>query len=105
MSQTSVHENLSRTGLPQGTDMRSNLDFSAPVIHFGTSREVAPRQSSKDQHFIRSQEDRLQTALAPISKENKLLTLFIGGLPKEMDDSWTERILKARRNSKRSAAR
>lgn len=69
----------------------SGVDFSAPIIHFGTSREVAPRQSLKDQHFTRAQD---QSFLTAMTKEQKLNTIFLGGLPDDLDDFWMERILK-----------
>lgn len=69
-------------------------DFSAPIIHFGTSREVQPRQSMKDQHFVRAQDDKIQSLLTPATKEQRLLTLFVASIPPKLDDYWVERILK-----------
>lgn len=74
----------------------ANVDLTAPVIHFGTSREVAPRQSMKDQHFARAQDEKNQVFLTPATKEQKLLTLFVGGIGAETDDYWMDRILKVR---------
>lgn len=70
------------------------VDFSAPVIHFGTSREITPRQSLKDQQFIRAQDEKGVAFLTAATKEQKLHTIFIGSISSELDDFWMERLLK-----------
>lgn len=70
------------------------VDLSAPVIHFGTSREVAPRQSLKDQHFTRAQDEKGVAFLTAATKEQKVHTLFVGKISDEIDDFWMERLLK-----------
>lgn len=92
-----VHPSRMQT-TPSAEQGRSGgVDFSAPVIHFGTSREVAPRQNLKDQHFTRAQE---QSFLTAMTKEQKLHTIYIGELVDELDDFWMERILKVRQTYK-----
>ena len=67
-------------------------DFSAPVIHFGTARDVQPRQPIREEYIGRAQEDK--TILYALTKEQKLLSFYLGDLPDEFDDYWVERMLK-----------
>ncbi|CCG80931.1 Putative uncharacterized protein [Taphrina deformans PYCC 5710] len=78
-------------------DRRDNaaVDLSSPIIYFGTSREVAPRQSGKEQHFVRAADEKSLAALTPMTKEAKLLTLFIAGIPPYFDNLSLEKLFKA----------
>lgn len=66
------------------------VDLTAPVIHFGVSREVAPRQ------YARAQDDKGIAFLTAPTKEQKMHTLFIGSISDKLDDFWMERVLKVR---------
>ena len=70
------------------------LDFSAPVIHFGTSRDLETRPTARDPFFTRAVDEKFRTTLFQLTKEQKLLSFFIGGIPQEFDDYWMERMLK-----------
>ena len=72
----------------------NQFDLSAPVIHFGTAREVQPRQVINNGILNKAQDDKMQSYLVPLTKEQKLLTIFLSNIPSEFDDYWMERVLK-----------
>ncbi len=76
-----------------------NVDFSAPVIHFGTSNP-APYKSnginSTPTVSARNPVEFVQPTgpLQPPSRDQQLRTLFVGSINEVLDDYWIERILK-----------
>lgn len=74
-----------------------NINFNAPIIRLGTSvtrQNPLPTQSSSSGKMGGGMGREINELLPP-TVEEQLKTVFVGGIPKGMDDEWMERILKA----------
>jgi len=74
-----------------------NINFNAPIIRLGTSvtrQNPLPIQSSAASKAASSMAREVNELLPP-TVEEQLKTVFVGGIPKGVDDEWMERILKA----------
>ena len=92
-----------------------NINFSAPIIRLGTSNSRTGSISAEGRggpgggagkggdsskggsgsgglSFMRGGPD--IDALVPPTQEEGLKTIFVGGIPKDLNDEWLERILK-----------
>lgn len=80
-----------------------NINFNAPIIRLGTSvtrQNPVPSSSSTSKSGAGSSQSFSRDAaadLAPPSVEEQLKTVFVGSIPRDLDDEWLERILKVDR--------
>ncbi|KAG0130141.1 hypothetical protein HOY82DRAFT_504948 [Tuber indicum] len=78
-----------------------NINFNAPIIRLGTSvtrQNPVPSSSSASKSGAGSSQGFSRDAaadLAPPSVEEQLKTVFVGSIPKDLEDEWIERILKS----------
>lgn len=73
-----------------------NINFNAPIIRLGTSvtrQNPLPTQSSTAGKAAGSMAREVNELLPP-TVEEQLKTVFVGGIPKGVDDEWMERILR-----------
>lgn len=77
-----------------------NINFNAPIIRLGTSvtrQNPVPTASSQGIKAGLSTAQLARDAaadLAPPTVEEQLKTVFVGAIPKEVDDDWMERLLR-----------
>jgi hypothetical protein len=74
-----------------------NINFNAPIIRLGTSvtrQNPLPTQSTIAGKTAGAAAREINELLPP-TVEEQLKTVFVGGIPKGMDDEWMERVLKA----------
>lgn len=77
-----------------------NINFNAPIIRLGTSvtrQNPVPSSSGASKSGGGSSQSFMRDAavdLAPPSVEEQLKTIFVGSIPKDLDDEWMERILR-----------
>ncbi|KAI5812046.1 hypothetical protein BZA77DRAFT_347300 [Pyronema omphalodes] len=79
-----------------------NINFNAPIIRLGTSvtrQNPVPTQSTVAGKSANAAAR--ENELLPPTVEEQLKTVYIGGIPKGMDDEWIERILRAAATLKR----